>query len=310
MVQPARRGKGSFERVAGRGRRAVRLTRLDLLYWPGEGITKGDLVAYYDAVARTLLPHVRRRPFTIKRHYNGPRSPFEWIKDAPPELPDWIPVSPQPARSRGGELVRYPLVNDVPALLWMLELGCIDLHVWSSREDRPDRPDYALFDLDPAGVPFAEVVRAALLLREAFDVLGLESVVKTTGGDGLHVQVPLERRHTHAEVRRFCEIVAGALVRRGGELVTTERSVARRRGIFVDTKMNGHGQQVVSAYSVRPLPGAPVATPLHWDELDEELDPRWFTMQRVLDRIDRYGDLHAPLLGSRQRLAPALARLR
>jgi bifunctional non-homologous end joining protein LigD len=293
-----------------RGGRVVRLTRMNLVFWPDEGLRKADLVDYYRAVAPVLLPHVRDRPFTMKRHYNGPRSPFAWVKDAPPELPDWIAVSPQPARSRGGAAVRYPLVNDELALLWMLEFGCVDLHVWTSRADRPARPDYALFDLDPAGVPFRDVVRAALLLREALAAIGLEALVKTTGGEGLHVHVPLVRRHSHAEVREFCDVVAGALVRASGGLVTTERSTARRRGVLVDTKMNGHGQQVVAAYSVRPLPGAPVAAPLRWDELDESLDPRDLTMAVVRERVERHGDLHGAAYAVRQRLAPALGRIR
>lgn len=133
-------------------------SHLDQRWWPEQGIRKRDVLRYYADVAPVLLPHLRNRPFTMKRHYNGPRSPFEWIKDAPPELPDWIPVAPQPAKSRRGELVRYPLVNDHAALLWMVDFGCVDLHVWTSRVDRPDRPDYALFDLDPADVPFAGVI--------------------------------------------------------------------------------------------------------------------------------------------------------
>ena len=240
-----------------RGRRVVRLTRLDHVWWPAEGIRKGDVVDYYRAVAPVLLPHLRDRPFTLKRHYHRPRSPFEWVKDEPAEAPDWLRLAPLPAKSRGGELVRYALVNDELALLWMVEFGCVDLHVWTSRVDRPDRPDYVLFDLDPAGVPFAETVRAALLLRDALHALGLESLVATTGGEGLHVKVPLARRHTYAEVRAFADVVAGALVRSAGSLVTTERSPARRHGVFVDTKMNGHGQQIVSVYSVRRGPAVP-----------------------------------------------------
>jgi bifunctional non-homologous end joining protein LigD len=292
-----------------RGGRSVRLTRLELLFWREEGLRKADLVAYYRAVAPVVVRHLRDRPFTMKRHYNGPRSPFEWVKDAPPELPAWIPVSPQPAKSRGGAPVRYPLVNEELALLWMLEFGCVDLHVWTSRADLPDRPDYALFDLDPAGVPFADVVRAALLLREALAAIGLDALVKTTGGVGMHVQVPIARRHTYPQVREFCDVVAGALARASGGLVTTERSRARRHGVFVDTKMNGHGQQVVAAYSVRPRPGAPVAAPLRWDELDESLDPRELTMTAVRERVERDGDVHAAAFGSRQRLEPALRRL-
>ncbi len=293
-----------------RGRRVVRLTALDRVWWPDEGIRKADVVDYYRAVAPVILPHLRERPFTMKQHYTGPRSPFRWIKDAPPGMPDWIPVSPQPAKSRGGALVRYPLVNDELALLWMVELGCVDLHVWTSRADRPYRPDFVLFDLDPAGVPFRDVTHAAQLLRDALAALGVEASPMTTGGDGLHVRVPIARRHTHEETRAFAEIVAGALVQTARGLVTTERSVARRRGVFVDTKMNGHGQQVVAPYSVRPRPGAPVAAPLRWDEVTPAVDPAMFTPAEVRARVEREGDLLAPLLRGRQRLDRALAALR
>ena len=285
-----------------RGARSVRLTRLDQRWWPERGIVKADVVDYYRRIAAVLAPHLRDRPFTMKRHYNGPRSPFAWVKDAPPELPSWIRVSPQPAKSRGGELVRYPLVNDELALLWMVEYGCIDLHVWTSRADRPERPDVVLFDLDPAGVAFGDVARAALLLREALDAFSLDGCPMTTGGEGLHVRVPVARRHTYEEVRRFADVVARALVRASGGLVTVERSRARRRGVFVDTKMNGHGQQVVAPYSVRPLPQAAVAAPLRWEEVDEQLEPASFSMAAALERVERHGDLAAPLLRGRGRL--------
>ena len=292
-----------------RGSRAVTLTRLDRVLWPEVGLRKRDLVAYYREVAPVLLPHLRRRPFTIRRHYTVPRGPFVWEKDAPRELPAWVRTCPEPARSRGGGLVRYPLVDDELALLWMVEYGCIDMHVWSSRCDRPERPDYVLFDLDPAGVEFGEVARAAMLVRDALVAIGLDSCVRTTGGDGMHVLVPVARVHDHAEVRAFANVVARAVARASHGLVTTERARERRHGVFVDTKMNGHGQQVVSSYSVRPLPGAPVATPLRWEELDERVDPRSLTPPVVLERVRRHGDLHGGLLRGRQRLATALARV-
>jgi bifunctional non-homologous end joining protein LigD len=263
----------------------------DQLWWPDVGLRKQDAINYYAAIAPVLLPHLRDRPLTLKRHYNGPRSPFEWIKDAPAELPEWIRTTDQPAKSRGGAPVRYVLVDSIDALVWLVDFGCIDFHVWTSRRDRPDRPDYVLFDLDPTGVRFSDVVAAALLVRDALAALGLEALVKTTGGEGLHVHVPIERRHTHDEARQFAQIVAGALVRSSGGLVTGERSRERRHGVFVDTKMNGHGQQVASAYSLRPSPGAPVATPLAWTELDEHLHPGDLTPSVVLGRIERLGDL-------------------
>jgi bifunctional non-homologous end joining protein LigD len=292
-----------------RGSRRVLLRHLNQLWWREEGLRKRDALVYYRAVGRVLLPHLRDRPFTLRRHYNGPRSPFEWIKDAPPELPDWVSTVVLPARSRRGGVVRYALVNDLPTLLWMVDFGCVDLHVWTSRADLPDRPDHVLFDLDPAGVGFADVVRAALLLREALAALALEALVSTTGGDGLHVRVPIVRRHTHAEARDFAQVVAGAVARSSDGLVTLERDRSRRRGVFVDTKMNGHGQQVVAVYSIRPLAGAPVATPLRWEELGGGLDPRSFTPRTVPDRLERLGDVHDPRRWPRQRLGTALARL-
>jgi bifunctional non-homologous end joining protein LigD len=271
------------------------VTHLDRVYWPEHGYTKRDLVDYYRAVAPVLLPHVRNRPFTLKRHYTVPRGPFAWVKDAPPELPAWVKRCPQPAKSRGGALVDYALVNDLPSLLWMLELGAVDLHVWPSRCDRPERPDYVLFDIDPStDAGFAAAVAAALAVREALDTFELESYPRTSGGTGLHVLVPIARRHTHAEARRFANIVAGAL---------------RLADAKIDAKMIGHGQQVVAAYSVRPLPGAPVATPLRWDELGAGLDPQHFDLRTVPERIAGLGDVHEPLLRGRQRLDRALALL-
>jgi bifunctional non-homologous end joining protein LigD len=281
-----------------RGRRTVELTRLDRPLWRAEGITRGDLVDYHRAVASVLLPHLRGRPFTMKRYYTVVEGPCAWVKDAPPEMPEWIRTCPLPAKSRGGALVSYPLVDDELALLWMLEYGCVDLHVWTARCDRPERPDYVLFDLDPtAEGSFGDAVPAALALREALETLGFESVVRTTGGDGLHVHVPIARRYTHADARRFARIVAEALRRARPRLF---------RRVGVDVKMNGHGQQIVAPYSVRPLPGAPVATPIRWDEATADLAPRRFTMEVVLERVERLGDLAEPVLHGRQRLDPKL----
>jgi bifunctional non-homologous end joining protein LigD len=260
------------------------------LWWPELGLRKVDALAYYDAIAPVVLPHLRDRPFTIKQHYNGPRSPFRWIKDKPSDAPDWIPTTAQPAKSRGGALVDYVLVRDRETLLWLVDYGCIDLHVWTSRVDRPDRPDVVLLDLDPKDAPFARVVEAALVVRDALDVLGVESVPLTTGGDGMHVRIPIARRRSYDDVRAFARVFATTL---------------RRLGVFdvkLDVKMNGHGQQIVAPYSIRPLPTAAVATPLAWDEVDESLDPARFTPAVVLARVDAHGDLAASLVQGRQSL--------
>ena len=241
-----------------------------------------------------VVPHLRDRPFTIKQHYNGPRSPFRWIKDKPPEAPEWIPTTAQPAKSRGGALVDYVLVNDRATLLWLVDYGCVDLHVWTSRADRPDRPDVVLLDLDPKGGGFADVARAALLVRDALDALGLEGIPMTTGGDGMHVRVPIARRYTYDDARDFARVIEGTLARVGA------------RGVNLDVKMNGHGQQIVAPYSIRPVPGACVATPLAWAEVDERLDPAAFNPAAVLERVARLGDLAEELLRGRQSLAAAV----
>jgi bifunctional non-homologous end joining protein LigD len=286
----------------------VELAYPNRVYWPELGLTKRDLADYYASIAPVLLPHVRDRPLTIKQHYTVPRGPFRWIKDAPPELPEWFRVSQQPAKSRGGDLVRYALADDVRGLLWLVDFGVVDLHVWPSRIDTPDRPDFVVFDLDPAGVGFGDVVGAALLLHNLLTALELESLPMTTGGKGVHVRVPIARQHTHEETRRFADIVASAARNAAPHLVTTERQRNRRHGVYVDTKMNGHGQQLVAPYSVRPLAGAPVATPLRWEELDDTLDPAAFTPHVMLRRVGERGDLFAPLLAGEQDLAAALAR--
>jgi bifunctional non-homologous end joining protein LigD len=198
-------------------------------------------------------------------------------------------------------------VNDELALLWMVNMGCIDLNTWYSRLDRPERPDFVLFDLDPSpDVGFPETVQVAVLVKEALDALGLQSFVKTSGADGIHVLVPIERRHTYEDTRQFAEIVARALASTHRGLVTTEWSKAKRRGVLIDANQNGEGKTIASVYSVRPKEGAPVSTPLRWDEVDESLDPGSFTMDAVRRRIEEHGDLFEGVLKTKQSLGAAL----
>ncbi|HEX7082581.1 MAG TPA: DNA ligase D [Gaiellaceae bacterium] len=297
-----------------RGKRTLKLSNLDKPFWPDEEITKGDLLAYYRQVAPVLVPHLRKRPFTMRRYPDGAYGEAFFQKDAPKHMPDWIPtyralVSTRD-RSRSKKHVDFPLVDDELALLWMVNMGCIDMNTWYSRVDRPDRPDFVLFDLDPTPeVPWSQTVEVALILRELLDQLGLRSFPKTSGGKGFHVLVPLDRRSTYEDSRSFAEVVAGAIARSHPKLATTEWSKARRRGVLIDANQNGEGKTIASAYSVRPRPGAPVSTPLAWDEVVPELNPAIYTMPVVLDRVSRLGDLHAELLTTRQSLSKALARL-
>jgi bifunctional non-homologous end joining protein LigD len=298
-----------------KGSRVLKLSNLDKVFFPDDGITKGDLLAYYRAVAPVLLPHIKDRPFTMKRFPDGIEGGHFFQKDAPVHMPDWIPTREFEVSTRESprtrKKIRAPLVNDELALLWMVNMGCIDLNTWYSRVDRPERPDFVLFDLDPAAdVGFPEVVEVALLVKQVLDALGLEGFVKTSGSDGMHVLVPVERRYTYDRTREFAEIVAGTLSRTHRGLVTTEWSKAKRRGVLIDANQNGEGKTIASVYSVRPHPGAPVSTPLRWDEVREGLDPRDFTTEVVQRRVEQHGDLFEGVLSTRQNLGAALASLR
>jgi bifunctional non-homologous end joining protein LigD len=305
---------GQTPDVIRKGKRELRLSNLDKEFWPEEGITKGDLLAYYRDVAPAVVPHLRDRPFTMKRYPDGWQGKHFFQKDKPAGMPDWIPTVNIEVttrdRPRQSRRIDAPLVNDELALLWMVNMGCIDLNTWYSRVDKLDRPDVVLFDLDPSpDVGFAETVQVALLVREALTTLGLESFCKTSGADGIHVLVPIERRSTYADTRRFAEIVAGALASTHRGLVTTEWSKAKRRGVLIDANQNGEGKTIASVYSVRPKEGAPVSTPLRWDEVNEKLDPAAFTMDVVRQRVAEHGDLFAGVLTTRQSLSKALRSL-
>jgi bifunctional non-homologous end joining protein LigD len=301
--------------VITRGGRTLRLSNLDKLFWPEEGITKGDLLSYYRAVAPVLVPHLKDRPFTMKRYPDGWKGKFFFQKDAPKGMPDWIATREFVVSTRESprqrRRIRVPLVNNELALLWMVNMGCIDMNVWYSRVDKPNRPDFVLFDLDPsADVGFAETVQVALLVKEVLDALGLESYPKTSGADGMHVLVPIARRHTYEYTRQFAEIVAGTLARTHRGLVTTEWSKAKRRGVLIDANQNGEGKTIASVYSVRPKEGAPVSTPLRWDEVNQKLNPAIYTMDVVLARVEQHGDLFEGVLKTKQSLTAALKSIR
>ncbi|MGH3129931.1 MAG: DNA polymerase domain-containing protein, partial [Gaiellaceae bacterium] len=222
----------------------------------------------------------------------------------------WIPrraYLSSSRESREKRMIEYPLVNDELALLWMVNMGCIDMNTWYSRVDRPERPDWVLFDLDPSpDVGFPETVEVALLVKQALDALGLTGFPKTSGSEGMHVLVPIERRATYDDTREFAEIVAGAIARTHRGLATTEWTKAKRRGVLIDANQNGEGKTIASVYSVRPKPGAPVSTPLRWNEVNETLDPAAFTMDAVRARVREHGDLFAGVLTTRQSLGAAL----
>jgi bifunctional non-homologous end joining protein LigD len=265
-------------------------------------------------VAPVVVPHLRDRPFTMRRYPDGAAGKSFFQKDKPPGMPEWITTENIEVSTRDKPRQRRridaPLVNDELALLWMVNMGCIDLNTWYSRVPRLDRPDFVLFDLDPSpDVGFRETVQVALLVKEVLDALDLQSFPKTSGSDGMHVLVPIARRHTYDDTRQFAEIVARALATTNRGLVTTEWTKSKRKGVLIDANQNGEGKTIASVYSVRPRAGAPVSTPLRWEEVDESLDVGAFTMDVVRERIAKHGDLYEGVLTTKQLLGPALRKL-
>ncbi len=267
----------------------------DKMFFPELGLTKSDLIDYYTAVGPALVEHLKDRPFTMKRFPDGIHGKHFFQKDSPSHMPSWIPRSEQQG-------IGYPLVNSVDALIWMVNMGCIDMNAWSARADRPDRPDWVIFDLDPAeGTEFAVVVEVAQLVRTALEALDLQGFPKTSGSRGIHVLVPIARRYDQETVRDFAHAVARALAHTAPDLVTTEWQRSRRHGVLIDANQNGYGRTTAAVYSVRPVPGALVSAPLEWDEVGPELDLTDFTMDVVRERLRRC-DVFAPVLSLRQRL--------
>jgi bifunctional non-homologous end joining protein LigD len=249
----------------------------------------------------------------MKRWREGLPGGSFFQKQAPKGIPSWIPTRQFQTwpREGGPRLVDFPLVNSPEALLWMVQMHCIDMNAWYSRVDKPGRPDFVLFDLDPPeGDAFALTVRVAHLIHEALEGLDLRSYVKTSGADGIHVLVPIARRHGFDDTYEFAELLARRLEAEHPGEITTEWLKKKRAGVLVDHRQNGWGKTIASVYSVRPKPGGPVSTPLAWDELTEDVGPRDFTMAVALERVDRLGDLFEPVLRGGQSLGPALRSLR
>jgi bifunctional non-homologous end joining protein LigD len=296
------------------GKRRVRLTHPDRVLFPRDRVTKGDLAGYYASIGDAIVPHLRNRPFTLKRYPHGIHGQAYFHKQAPKGKPSWLPTRRFRTWPREGEsrLVDFTLVNEPAALVWMVQMNCIDMNAWYSRVDKPERPDYVVFDLDPpeSRNGFAQAIRVAHLVREALERLELRSYVKTSGADGIHVLVPITRRSSYPDTYELAERVSRRLEAENPGLVTTEWLKKKRRGVLVDHRQNGRGKTIAAAYSVRPRPGAPVSTPLRWQELGEKVRPRDSGMREALRRVEQHGDLFEPVVRGGQALAPALRRVR
>jgi len=281
--------------IARAGEVELRLSNLTKVFWPETGYTKGDLLTYYYNVSLTMLPHVEGRPLTLKRMPEGIVGLYFYEKDAPSYTPEWMPTLDVEADTED-RTIHALTITDVASLLWVVNLGCIDIHPLHARGRDQTHPSYAVFDLDPfppAGL--REVKQVATVLRSLLERFGLASYPKTSGATGLQVYVPLDGSHTFGEVRdtvtRLCELIHRA----DPETTTMEWDIARRAGrVFLDAKMNRRWASLAAAYSVRPGWDAPVSMPFAWDELDE-LDPAGFTVNTALARVAKVGDVFAPV---------------
>ena len=284
------------------GARTVRLTNLRKPFWPALGITKRDLLQYYADVSSALLPHLRGRAMVMKRYPNGAGGEFFFMKRVPNPHPDWLETCRIAHKS--GNVIDFPMVQDVASLLWVVNLGCIDLNQWYARCDDVDRPDYLHFDLDPGpGVKFPNVLEAALVVRDALEALGMSPLVKTTGSSGVHVYVPIRRGPLQKRVWTFAKALAQALAAKHPKLLTSEYRIADRpKGrVLVDYNQNAWGRTLASIYSARPKKGASVSTPVTWKEIERGIAIEDFTIRNVPARVKKLGDLWKPLLAARGR---------
>ncbi len=290
--------------------RAVPFTNLDKVFWPSAGYTKGDLIAYYRGVAEWLLPYLRERPLVLTRYPDGIEGKSFFQKDAPDYVPEWIRLERIWSEDAQRE-VRYFVVEDAESLLYVVNLGTIPLHVWSSRVGSLERPDWCILDLDPKEAPFRHVVKTARAIRALCRDIALPSFVKTSGASGLHVLIPLGRQVTHAQSRTLAELLARVIVAELPDVTTVTRALRERHGrVYIDYVQNGHGRLLVAPFAVRPLPGAPVSMPLRWREVSGKLDPRRLTIANAAKRMRALkGDPLRALLELKPDLQAALEHL-
>ncbi|HEX9008616.1 MAG TPA: DNA ligase D, partial [Patescibacteria group bacterium] len=281
-------------RVVVIGKQPVSLIHMDKVFWPDEGYTKGDLISYYREISPFILPHLKDRPESLLRYPEGITGEGFFHKDV--EIaPGWVETFKYKSE---GKTINYLLCNNEASLVYLINLGCIDLNPWNSRINKVDNPDYMILDLDPEEADFKLVVKTALSIHELYEELGIDGFIKTSGARGIHIYTPLEAKYTYDQARQLAQIIAIKVNEKLPKITSLERSPANRKGkVYLDCFQNARGQTLASVYSVRAKPGATVSTPLQWDEVNEKLSPKLFTMTNTFKRLEKYGDLFEPVLG-------------
>jgi len=289
----------------------VKLTNLQKIYWPDEKITKGDLLNYYESIANFILPYLKNRPLSLLRHPNGIKAQGFFQKDAAELAPPWMKTADILAESTG-KIVHYMVCNDVKTLLYIANLGCIEMNPWNSTMNALDNPDYIIMDIDPSDKnSFNDVIDVALVIKEILDRGKIPGFCKTSGSSGMHVYVPLNKKYNYNDAREFAKIIATLVNEALPKLTTLERSLSKRKKnqVYVDFLQNSKGQTLAAAYSVRPKPGATVSTPLEWKEVKHGVLPSDFTIKNVLKRFNKKGDLFKGVLGKGVNISKALLLL-
>jgi bifunctional non-homologous end joining protein LigD len=284
------------------------ITHPEKVLFPDDGITKGALAAYYEAIAEIMVPHIKDRPITMERFPSGIGRKGFIQKDVSKGFPSWLERVEAPKKDG---VVHHPIVKDARSLLWLANQNCITPHVWTSRAPNLYYPDICVFDLDPSRDDQDALRTAALSLRELLDELGLQSWVKTSGSKGFHIVVPLDAKADFGAVHRFADTVGTVLVSRDPKTLTQEFSKADRGGrILVDTGRNGYSATFAAPYAVRAKPGAPISTPCTWEEVEKgEVEPQTFTLKTIADRIESVGDLWSDMRKHRYSLRSKIKRV-
>jgi bifunctional non-homologous end joining protein LigD len=292
-------------------KKQLHLTSLDKVYWPDEGITKGDLIAYYKTMAPYILPYLKNRPLSLKRNPNGVLDEGFYQKDAGELAPAWIKTEAVYAES-SDKMVHYLVCNDVKSLLFIANLGCIEMNPWNSVIAKPEYPDYLVVDIDPSEKnTFDEVIDVALVIKTVLDKANVEAYCKTSGASGMHVYIPCNKKYSYDEVRDFAKTIAIRVHEQLPGITTVERSLAKRKKneIYIDYLQNSIGQTLACAYSVRPRPLATVSAPLEWKEVKHGLIPAQFTLKNMHERVKQKGDLFKAVLGKGLDMKTALKLL-
>jgi bifunctional non-homologous end joining protein LigD len=283
---------------------SLKFTNLKKLYYPDDGVAKGDVLNYYNAVADLILPHLFDRPLSLKRYPNGIKEQFFFQKDTPESYPSWL-------RTQVIDEINYVFADDRASLLYLVNLGCIDHNPWMSRAGSLENPDYVLIDLDPNECPYSMIVEAALMVKRVLDEIGLAGYPKTTGGDGMHIYIPLEPVYTYEEARQFADLISRVVIHERPQMFTTPRSVSKRQRnrVYFDWMQIAKSKTISAPYVLRAYPGAPVATPLEWDEVAPGLDPKQFNITNAGERFAEKGDLFRGVIEAPQNLYDALGKL-